>query len=229
MIDKILRYCHKTWQWHIHGRNLGRFRTQEQLEAFVRRTGCAPDLVRMWKELSDRSRVEARKIVEFYEQRIVGKRVLDVGPGYGDFLDVCLEHDASTVGVDYDPFVVRWLQLRGHLAFKANFLKSLRPLNGNLFDFVYLRASIVAEYFHLTGQGHLRRFLQRLEGVGAPGALVVICPYFELRLPERVRRTPDPRNCPFTSGMQACGYAILEDGIFQTGDPVVPLTFGKAL
>lgn len=229
MIDKILHYCQKSWQWCKHGRNLGRFRTQEQLEAFVRRTGCAPHMVGMWKDLSDRNRVEARKIVEFYKQHIVGKRVLDVGPGYGDFLDVCLQHGASTVGVDYDPFVVRWLQLRGHLAFRANVLRSMGPLKGNLFDFIYLHGSIIADYFHLMGQGHLRRFLQRLEGVSAPGGLIVICPYFELRLPERVRRTPDPRNCPFTSGMQACGYAILEDGIFQTGDPVFPLTFGKGL
>lgn len=227
MLEKVVNYIRKKRRWRRFAPRLHEFSTLDQFKAFLGHTGCAPYLTVHWMNLSAHNRAEAEDVLARYALDVRGRRVLDIGAGYGDFLDVCRERGAVTVGTDYDPFVVRWLQLRGHLAFLCNILRSFGPLDGNSFDIVHLKESIVVEYFHLLGMNRLHGFLANVDRLCAPGARVIIRPYFEISGPDRRRKVEDPLNCPFTHTMLAAGYKIMDPLPGREDDPVCPVTYGK--
>ena len=62
------------------------------------------------------------------------------------------------------------------------------------------------------------------------GGSILICPYFEVAGPERVRKIRDPLHCRFTETMREAGFEILERlPLLHLNPefPEYPLTFGK--
>ncbi len=230
MIDKALRYLKKQAQWRRYAKRLREFTNIEDYQRFLEATEYAP-LLAMWRSLLQRHQTEAELVLDTYRIETNGKRVLDVGAGSGGFLDAAGQRGAVTVGLDYNPLVVRWLQLRGHLAFAANILRKNWSVGGNMFDLVHLKGSIVVEYFDLVGYGRLGRFLANLENCAAPGGRILLCPYFELAgsSQDRVLRTADPLNCRFTSAMRGAGYEIMERIPLRNDETPYPLTYGKSV
>ena len=231
MLEKILRHVRKRWQWRRYARRLDRITSMSEYERFLRDTGW--ELTKVaggGAQVSERRRRIAESILDSYGRDVDGWRVLDIVAGYGDFLDVARERGAITVGVDHDPFVVRWLQLRGHVAFRCNVLRTMSVLQAQPFEFIYLAGSIVVEYFLLAGLGQLRRFLRRLEEHRAAGGSVLICPYFEVSGSQRVRKIEDPLACSFTNTMRDQGYQVMErlPLLHESVEyPEYPLTYGK--
>lgn len=226
MIDKLVRYVRKRVQWARCARALRGVHTVTEFHRFLQRTRMLAPYVTDAPEVSQQKRAAIAATLIAYDVQVTGRRVLDIGPGYGDFLDVCRERGALTVGLDHDPLVVRWLQLRGHIALRGNVLHSLKPLHAQPFDLINSTGSIIVEYFSLVGLGRLRRLLVRLEEHLAPGGRILICPYFE-HGPGRVRKIRDPLNCPFTDTMRSAGYAVLPRIPGVHDDHMYTLTYGK--
>ena len=57
-----------------------------------------------------------RSIFEAFvgDRDLRGARILDIGPGQCDLLDILRERGAETFGIDYDPAVVKLGEMRGH-------------------------------------------------------------------------------------------------------------------
>lgn len=78
-----------------------------------------------------------------------GSRVLDIGPGQCDLLDIARARGAETVGCDFDPAVVELGRARGHTMFERNLRHGL-PLDAGRFDGIFCRGSINAYWFANT-------------------------------------------------------------------------------
>lgn len=70
----------------------------------------------------------------------LNKRVLELGPGQCDFLDIARGMGAATFGVDFDPAIIELGRLRGHQITLANMSEGW-PLQGQVFDGIYSRVS----------------------------------------------------------------------------------------
>lgn len=104
-----------------------------------------------------------------------GKRILDVGPGQCDFLDLAKERGAQTHGVDFDPAVAALGALRGHDVIVGD-LKAGWPYPGQTFDGIFCRGSINLFTFQLD-VGRLYAFLEGFEASLAPGSWVWAAPW----------------------------------------------------
>lgn len=228
MIDKVVRYLKKRMLWHRYAKEYPHIKRISEFEKFTESIESYKQLAN-WEQISPKNREEVQIFIDKYGLNVRGKRVLDLGPGYGDFLDVAQEKGAITVGMDYNPIVVRWLQLKGHLAFQGNMLSSDWRLSHNLFDIIHLKGSIVAEYFKIRGFSKLSGLLKTIESHTADGGQIYICPFFELRHGQPVRKISDPRKCRFTDTMLSAGYEILEDLPIRSSEALYPVTFGKTI
>ncbi len=228
MWDKIVRHIRKRRLWVRHSAALARVTSVPEFRKLLAREGLQPAYVSDGEEVSRQKREQIARVLDAYAIDVAGRRVLDIGPGFGDFLDVVRERGGIPLGVDYDPFVVRWLQVRGHLALRGNILRGTRVLGGQLFELINSTGSLVVEYFSMVGLHALRRLLADLERHLAPGGVILICPYFE-RGADGQRRIADPLQCPFTDTMKAAGYDVMPrlPGVHDT--PIYALTYGKRL
>ncbi len=103
-----------------------------------------------------------------------GKRILELGPGQCDFLDVAKRKGAETFGVDFDPAIVKLGTYRGHSMTLANLYQGW-PLRGQKFDGIYSRVSTnIYRYKELDA---LRRFLADIAASMELGAWFLWVPF----------------------------------------------------
>ncbi len=114
------------------------------------------------------------------------------------------------MGLDHDPFVVRWVQVRGHLACRGDILRASTPLQNQLFEAINCFGSVIVEYFALVGVGRLRRLLARIDHHLAPGGTILLCPFFEINQATGRRKIANPEKCFFTDVMLEAGYRVLD-------------------
>lgn len=103
-----------------------------------------------------------------------GKRVLDVGPGQWDMLDILKKHGAVTVGLDNDPAVCELGKSRGHEARFAEFTEGW-PVGGESFDGIFCRGSINIYWF--AASGRIQSFLDALTGSLSKDGWLWIAPW----------------------------------------------------
>lgn len=102
-----------------------------------------------------------------------GKRILELGPGQCDFLDIAQRKGAATFGVDFDPAIVELGKLRGHQITLANLSEGWPPpLDGQVFDGIYSRVSTTIYWYHEVDR--LRRFLHGIADSVAGGWLLFV-------------------------------------------------------
>lgn len=107
--------------------------------------------------------------------RFPGIRVLDIGPGQLDLLDIAKEEgSAQTVGVDFDPAIQALGDLRGHDVRIFNLTKGW-PLPDQTFDLIFCRGSI--NCFWYPSEIRLREFLDGLSGSLADSGRLWIAPW----------------------------------------------------
>ncbi len=106
-----------------------------------------------------------------------GSKLLDIGPGQCDFLDIAREQGAITYGVDYDRVVVKLGEMRGHRMSLHNLSKGW-PSFDTTFDGIFCRASINAFWFvDGSDQTRLRTFLDQLIAALAPSGWMWVLPW----------------------------------------------------
>lgn len=114
----------------------------------------------------------------YLEKRVLhGARILDIGPGQCDLLDIAREQGAITYGVDYDPAVVRLGEMRGHRMLLHNLSKGW-PSFDTVFDGIFCRASINAFWFVNSDDTQpLRTFLDQLVAALDPAGWMWVLPW----------------------------------------------------
>ena len=168
-----------------------------------------------------------------------GASFLDLGPGYGDSLDLAREDGATCVEfVDYDPYAVVFNTLKGYKGHRFDYVvgKGLTPLFPNKYDVILSKGSINADAFNRKEPGMILfpTWLAQVENLASARGQIIICPTFDRG--ERmsgasyhVCRDPEAfRQSWFTQILLENGYKTLFiDGFNETER--FPFTFYKKL
>ncbi len=104
-----------------------------------------------------------------------GMRILDIGPGQCDFLDVAKARGTQTTGIDFDPAICELGRLRGHRMECVN-LQATWPPDLGRFDGIFCRGSLNPHWFANQPQ-RLSNLLERMSESLEPGGWLWIAPW----------------------------------------------------
>jgi hypothetical protein len=108
-------------------------------------------------------------------------KCLDIGPGYGDSLDIWHELGAAQCAfIERDPWLFTHNSLKAFAhGWFGNHIYHLSELPPSHFDFIWCKGGISSHgsYFRLTRSLGMQHWLRLLHRLAAPGAHTVICPY----------------------------------------------------
>ncbi|WP_448192894.1 hypothetical protein [Azospirillum sp. sgz301742] len=226
MLKRALNFAMTRAQWHRQAQDLVHVTTMEQFEGFVTRT--QPKEFLRYRAMSDRKRTEFRSVVDALGISLQGMRFLDIGPAYGDALDICHEGGAEHIAfIEVDPVFFTYNTLKPYAnGFRLNHLLGFRTLRPQQYDLIWVKGSIKADSFMLLDKANrfMSRWLSGLEQLASPSCRILICPYWG---DDGGRRNGDDvRSSPFSAVMRSCGYSALPP-IQHHNDVEYPITFHK--
>jgi hypothetical protein len=217
------------WPWHQ--RTLSRMTDLVQFDAYVSRSHAQKFLA--YQAASKKKRSQFLAVLEVIGVNPQNVSFLDLGPGYGDSLDVCHEGGANSVSfTEIDPFFFAYNRLKKFTTgYRLNHLSKLHRLPSRTFSLIWCKGSVVADHAFLSERLPLRwrlaGWLEQLEKLAVPGAHIVICPHW--RNDGVRRRVEDTKNNPLSRRMLGQGYEVLPEICGHNHQPEYPLTYHKII
>ena len=215
--------------WFFLRRKLRLITSPDQFKAYL--SEAKPREFLWYQERSPAKGVEFQALVSGLNLDLKGKAVLEVGPGYGDSLDICHEQGAKAVEfIEIDPLFYTHNRLKGFTrGYELNHMTGLRRIPSQRYQFIWLKGAISADSFvALEGLG-IRRFtlshwLAELERLASPSCRVLICPHWSND--GKSRKLRDLQHNPFSDSMFQSGYQALDiEGVCS--EPDYPMIFSK--
>ncbi len=222
-------------------RVLDRLSTREEFETFIHSHRIRH--FEKYRELSPRKREEFSSVLRYLHIDPAGRSFLDIGPGYGDAIDICRESGAGDIHfVELDPFFYTYNRLKGSPAGffhdQWNGLKNTLP---RTYDLIWARGSFNVDSMIPPGaswQGlksvlgaktgrRMDNWLTEIEGVAAPGCDIILCPFWRNR--DGVRLLGDVTTAAFTCFITGHGYSALPFIEGHNLEPEYPVTFHKKM
>ncbi|MGD8452905.1 MAG: methyltransferase domain-containing protein [Phycisphaerae bacterium] len=222
----VKRQFEKRAEWRRYTQDLrGMHTTKEFLQYIRQRDHKRFPLDR--KEDVARRRREMEIVLDTLEIDLTGKAALDIGPGYGDSLDVFHARGARDVAfIDYDPVYFTFNQLKGFATgYQANHLRKLGMFKAGRFDFVWSKAATRDDLFlgPLGWLFPLSRWLRKVRRLLAPGGTALICPYWSTVGGRR--QIEDVASSVVTKTMLECGFTMLPFLEGHNYEPTVPVSY----
>src|ERR1700676_4348160 len=111
-----------------------------------------------YRNLSDKKRTETINLLDSIGLDVTGNKILDIGPGCGDSLDVMHERGAAACEyIEIDPYFYTHNRLKPYASGRLmNHLVDLPGLAGRAYDLVWSKGSIGADYFVRLDRNPLR-------------------------------------------------------------------------
>lgn len=190
-----------------------------------------PEQFLLYQAVSHKKRLEFLTVVKKLRISISGSSFLDIGPGYGDSLDLCYEMGAKIIDfVEIDPLFFTYNRLKHFTkGYRINHMLSLWKLRPARYDFIWVKGSVSADFFitsHLNGRNvWLLFWLSQLERLASPTCHIVICPHWANN--SHKREIEDARNNLLAQTMLSKGYLLLTGLENHNHEPEYPITFYK--
>lgn len=229
MLKKIINTIKRRYNWFRLSRVLDNMTSMAQFKAYIG-VENPPEFAR-YSGSSEAKRQEFLTVTAQKGIHLKGLRVLDIGPAYGDSLDVAYEQGArSTSFVELEPFFYTYNRLKPYTkGYRLNHLFGLKALPAREYDLIWIKGSVLADIFLLLGGRALSasKWLGRLEALAAPGCHLIICPHW--RNGGREMSMEAVSRHPFTQLLLNRGYSIMPY-IEHHNHPVeFPVTFYKRM
>ena len=216
------------WQRHRALRLLSSVTSRQQLSKIIDRE--APEYFLFSAHTSAERRSEFVSVADFLRIDVENCDFLDIGPGYGDALDVCHERGARSITfVEWDPFFCAHNRLKGYATEHClNHLRQLHRLPERAFDLIWSKGCISADHFERRRRRpRLRHWLDQLHQRARPGARVLLCPHWQTRHNERV--IEHPARSAFAQILGEAGYEILPSIRRHNTLLTYPVTFSRTV
>lgn len=214
-----------------HEKNLDSMTDMEQFRNYTRRVQY-PTFLR-YQRNSPQNRLDFQSFVSELGLNLKGIKFLDIGPGYGDSLDICYERGAKCIEfVDIDPFVFTHNRLKGFTkGYRVNLLTELNKLDPGKYDLIWVKGSISPDFFisinKLKIKGlSLSHWLAELEKLASPTCRIIICPFWQADINNK-RNIEDVEHNWFTETMIIKGYVVLPGIKNHNYEPNYLTTFYK--
>jgi hypothetical protein len=227
MNNIILRNLLRKIQWVKQNMVLDAISTMEEFQKYIERT--QPETFLTYQHASLTKRLEFQSVVEKLQLPIDGKRTLDIGPAYGDTLDICHEHKAKSIHfVEWNPIFYAYNRLKGFTkGYRINHLWKLRKLESNKYDLIWAKGAIQTDTLLNTPLlFNINRWVAQVERIASPGCRIVICPHW-FSNDGLKRRIQDVHNTRFTKVMLKRGFTIVDKIKNHNTEPSYPITFFK--
>ena len=82
----------------FHKQQLFSIDSMEEFLSYVERT--KPDTFLEYKDMSNEKRKDFIAVIDYLKINLMGQNILDIGPGYGDSLDICYDGGAKSIDLD---------------------------------------------------------------------------------------------------------------------------------
>lgn len=216
-------------RWALQRRRLDRLRTRAEFERFVQRE--RPEVFLDYRARAGDISTQFDRTAAALGLELAGRRVLDIGPGYGEVIDAALGAGAAAIDfIELDPVFFTWNRLKGATGHGFNFVTSLdRHLHGSRFDVVWARGCHVADQLAAAPR-LLERWLHAVDGLSGDDARVVVIPFFESHWVGEHNRLEPLLNVdanPFTDTMRAAGFKLLDSPSDLLGAAAYPVVFDR--
>lgn len=213
------------WWWYTH--RLDALTRMEDFEILVQR--ARPQMFLKYRAPAVSKRREFLAVVQHVHLELGGKKVLDIGPGHGESLDVCHEQGAAAVHfVDYNPWFYTYNRLKGYASgYRLNHLMHLSRLEAGFYDLIWARAAFIADLFEKGYYVHMDNWLKDVDRLAAPGAITVITPHWQDR--HGVRIISDVHGSAVARTLRQFGYIALPAIEYNNWEPNCPVTFFKQI
>ena len=215
--------------WARHIAKLSAIQSMAEFQAYVRYV--RPREFLRYEAYSEEKRREFQIVCQRLSISLSGKAFLDIGPGYGDALDICHEQQASTIDfVESEPFFYTYNRLKAFgLAYRLNHVFQLGRLEPEKYDLIWCKGSIGADAFATRKPWRggrfldLSRWLAKVHRTASWDATIVICPHW--RNNGSRRAIENLRSNSFAATMFEHGYNALENIEGHNIQPGYPITF----
>jgi hypothetical protein len=218
--------------WYYHNKILDSMTEMEQFDDYVQK--ARPSVFLQYKEASLGKRLEFQSVVDEFSLNLRDIAFLDLGPGYGDALDICYEEGSKDIEfVDIEPFFFTYNRLksftRGYRI--DNVTAQLNRLDTGKYDLIWAKGCTSADSF-ITGNRLLKirklplpDWLDQLDRLASPTGRIIITPHWQND--SHKRNIEDVYHNSFTDTMQNYGYVILPPKKHRNREPEYPITFYK--
>ena len=207
---------------------LNRVNTMEEFNRYVSK--LQPREFPRYREMSPLKRLEFETVVAVLSLELKSIDFLDIGPAFGDSLDVCHERGANRIEfIEWDPFFFTFNRLKGWpIGYQMNHLRGLHHLEQRKFDLIWCKGAISADRFNKwprrkTSQGQLSNWLDHLLRLGRPGCTIILCPHWINK--DGRRKTENVEQSVFARVVQSKGFSLLPTIPNHNHEPGYPSTF----
>ncbi len=228
MLKVILKQLLKRVQWVKQNMMLDAISTMEEFQRYIQL--AQPETFSFYRNLSPSKRLDFQTVIEKLQIPVKGKNVLDIGPGFGDMLDICQEHGAKDIHfVEWDPLFYAYNRLKGFTkGYRVNHLRGLRKLESSRYDLIWAKGAIQTDtLLKYRWLFNIENWLTQIERIAAPGCRILVCPHWHAD--DSKRRIPDVLHNRFTEAMLQRGFTILDKIENHNAEPSFPITLFKAV
>ena len=128
-------------------------------------------------------------LIKYFNLDLKDKAILELGPGYGDFLNVCRSEGAAELDfIDYHPYYFTHCRLSGFSGYVNDYFssKAFKNIPIRIYDIILSKGSINIDRFErqFDYKGdrliNFKDWLDRLESLARPGCDIIICPTYDI-------------------------------------------------
>jgi hypothetical protein len=232
MFKYLFRLLKEEIDWVPYKRALNSMTEAEQFRNYILKV--QPQEFLIYQKSSTQKRLEFNSVINELGIHLKGIRFLDIGPGYGDSLDICHENKADCIDfVESNPFFFHYNRLKGYAkGYPFNHLIWLSRLYPKKYDFIWVKGSVNADHFIINDKLKIKSLLfsswiTHLDKLASSTCQIIICPTW---LHDSKKRDIEDLQCNlFTKTMLNSGYVILPKIKNHNVEPIYPITFYKKL
>jgi hypothetical protein len=221
----VLFHMKERFTWFARQRELNAMTRMEEFQNYI--TAVQPAEFLRYQALSQEKRTEFQTVMNELDVNLKGIAFLDIGPAYGDSLDICHEQGAARIEfIEIDPYFFTYNQLKGYArGYNVDHLLSLHRLDPGKYDVIWAKGSVSVDFFINKRMivPNLSRWLEDVERLAAPSCTIIICPHWSNDT--HTRRIENIHCNAFTHTMLVHGYELLPPIRLHNHEPEYPCSF----